>query len=44
MNGVADLLIRMIAGEEIDLEPRTFRAAGAQSMIRDRLIEARSEQ
>jgi len=43
VNGVADVLRRMIAGEEIDLEPRTFRAAGAQSMIRDHLIEARAE-
>ena len=42
VDGVAELLRKMIAGEEIDLEPRTFRPEGAQSMIRDHLIEERS--
>lgn len=44
VKGVAELLRRMIAGEEIDLEPRTFRPAGAISMLRDHVIEARTKE
>ena len=39
VDGVAELLRKMIAGEEIDLEPRTFRPGGAMSMLRDHVIE-----
>lgn len=41
VNGVAELLRKMIAGEEIDLEPRTFGPDGAVSMVRDHLIEGK---
>lgn len=41
VDGVAEILRRMIAGEEIDLEPRTFGREGARSMIRDYLIQPR---
>ena len=43
VEGVADLLRKMIAGEEIDLEPRTFWPDGARSMLRDHVIEERKE-
>lgn len=42
VDGVAELLRKMIAGEEIDLEPRTFRPDGATSMLRDHVIEERT--
>jgi len=42
VDGVAEVLRKMIAGEEIDLEPRTFGPDGAMSMVRDHLIEART--
>lgn len=38
VDGVAEILRKMIAGEEIDLEPRTFQEGGALSMIRDHVI------
>ena len=41
VDGVSELLRKMIAGEAIDLEPRTFGPDGAISMIRDHIIEAR---
>lgn len=43
VDGVTDILRKMIAGEEVNLEPRTFREDGARSMIRDHLIQARGE-
>ena len=43
VNGVADLLRKMINNEEIKLEPRTFQPDGVQSMIRDHLIDNREE-
>lgn len=42
VDGVAEVLRKMIAGEEIDLEPRTFGPDGAMSMVRDHLVEARA--
>lgn len=42
VDGVAELLRKMIAGEEIDLEPRTFRPVGAISMLRDHVIEEKA--
>ena len=41
VDGVAELLRKMIAGEDIDLEPRTFGPEGALSMVRDHVIEAK---
>jgi creatinine amidohydrolase/Fe(II)-dependent formamide hydrolase-like protein len=41
VDGVAEILRKMIAGEEIDLEPRTFQDRGVLSMIRDHVIQAR---
>lgn len=41
VDGVSELLRKMISGETIDLEPRTFGPEGAISMIRDHLIEAK---
>jgi len=41
VEGVTKLLRQMIAGEEIDLEPRTFRKDGVHSSIRDHIIETK---
>ena len=43
VDGVTEILRKMIAGEEIDLEPCTFKKDGVQSMIRDHLIQPRDE-
>ena len=43
VNGVVELLKKMMANESIDLEPRTFRPDGAQSMIRNHLLEVRRD-
>lgn len=41
ITGVADLLRKMIEGEEIDLDPRTFQPNGVHSMTQNHLIEER---
>ncbi|MBI4550774.1 MAG: creatininase family protein [Candidatus Latescibacteria bacterium] len=41
VDGVVDILKKMIAGVEVDLEPRSFGPTGARSMVRDAMIQKR---
>lgn len=41
VDGVVTILRKMIAGEDIDLEPRSFGPTGVRSMARDAMIQKR---